>query len=180
MTREEKQQFVVEVRERLERADAVFLTDFTGLDVKAITHLRSEVRRAKGQFLVVKNRLLRRALEDMNGPDLSNWLTGPTGVVFSDETVVDSARVIVDFAKENEGRPVFKVGLMETTVLLPEDFARVSKLPSRDELLSQVAGALEAPLSAFASVIEGKTREFVGLLDALRQQSESSQSGESR
>lgn len=179
MTKEEKYKFVADVKERLARADAVFLTDFTGLDVKAMTSLRREIRNARGQFLVVKNRLLLRALDEMKGPDISTWLTGPTGVVFSDDAVVDSARVIVDFAKENEGRPVFKVGLMETTVLMPEDIVRVSKLPSRDELLSQVAGTLEAPLSAFVSAIEGKTRELAGLVEALRERIES-QNGESR
>ncbi len=179
MTREEKYKFVADVKKRLARADAVFLTDFTGLDVKAMTSLRSEIRKARGQFLVVKNRLLLRALAEMNGPDISTWLTGPTGVLFSEETMVDSARVIVDFAKENDGRPVFKVGLMETTVLMPEDIVAVSKLPSRDELLSQVAGAIEAPLSALVSALEGKTRELAGLVEALRERTES-QDGEAQ
>ena len=177
MTREEKQAFVAEMRDRLSRTEAIFLTDFTGLNVQAMTSLRREVKRVDGEFLVVKNRLFRRAMAETDMPDVSSYLTGPTGVVFSDESVVGAARVVVDFAKENEDRPAFKVGVLETNVLKPEDIVRVSRLPSRDELLSQVAGALGGPMSALVSALSGKTREMAGLIDALRETLESQGSG---
>ena len=177
MTREEKQTFVAEMRERLVRSEAIFLTDFTGLDVKAMTSLRREVRKANGEFLVVKNRLLRRAMAEIDMPDISTYLTGPTGVVFGDDTVVGAARVVVDFAKENEDKPVFKVGVLETTILEPEDIVRVSRLPAREELLSQVAGVLSGPLSAFVAALDGKTQEMAGLIEALGEQVESQGGG---
>lgn len=177
MTREEKQAFVAEMRDRLSRTEAIFLTDFTGLDVQAMTSLRREIRKADGEFLVVKNRLLRRAMAEIDMPDISTYLTGPTGVVFGDESVVGAARVVVDFAKENDDRPVFKVGVLETNVLEPEDIVRVSRLPSREELLSQVAGALGGPMSAFVAALSGKTQEMAGLIDALRETLESQGSG---
>ena len=177
MTREEKQAFVAEMRDRLSRTEAIFLTDFTGLDVQAMTSLRREIKKADGEFLVVKNRLLRRAMAEIDMPDISTYLTGPTGVVFGDESVVGAARVVVDFAKENDDRPVFKVGVLETNVLEPEDIVRVSRLPSREELLSQVAGALGGPMSAFVAALSGKTQEMAGLIDALRETLESQGSG---
>ena len=177
MTREEKQAFVAEMRDRLSRTEAIFLTDFTGLNVQAMTTLRREVKKADGEFLVVKNRLLRRAMAEIDMPDISTYLTGPTGVVFGDESVVGAARVVVDFAKENDDRPVFKVGVLEANVLEPEDIVRVSGLPSREELLSQVAGALGGPMSAFVAALSGKTQEMAGLIDALRETLESQGSG---
>lgn len=177
MTREEKQTWVAEVRDRLSRTEAIFLTDFTGLNVTAMTALRREIRKANGEFLVVKNRLLRRAMAESDMPDISTYLTGPTGVVFSDDSVVGAARVVVDFAKENDDKPVFKVGVLEASVLDPEDILQVSRLPSREELLSQVAGALGGPMSAFAAALSGKTREMAGLIDALRETMESRGSG---
>ena len=177
MTREEKQAFVAEMRDRLSRTEAIFLTDFTGLNVQAMTSLRREVKKVDGEFLVVKNRLLRRAMAETDMPDVSSYLTGPTGVVFSDESVVGAARVVVDFAKENDDRPVFQVGGLETNVLEPEDIVRVSRLPSREELLSEIAGALGGPMSALVAALSGKTQEMAGLIDALREALESQGSG---
>lgn len=173
MTREEKRTFVAEMRDRLARSEAILLTDFTGLDVKAMTNLRREVKKAHGEFIVVKNRLLLRAMAETDMPDISTYLTGPTGVVFGDETVVGTAKVVVDFAKENDDKPVFKVGVLESTVLEPEDIVRVSLLPSREELLSQVAGVLGGPMSAFMGAVTGKTQEMAGLIGALRDKVES-------
>ena len=173
MTREQKQEFISDLQERLARAEAIYLTDFTGLDVQAMTSLRRQLKQSNGEYLVVKNRLLKRAMADSELPDISSYLTGPTGVVFGIDSAVDAAKAVVDFAKENGDRPVFKVGLMESGVLGPEEIAAVSRLPSREELLSQVAGVLSGPLSSLVSVLGGKLQEMAGLADALREQVES-------
>ncbi len=173
MTRAEKEAFVAEFQERLERSEAIFLTDFTGLNVQAMTSLRSQLKKSGGEYLVVKNRLVRRALAETELPDISRFLEGPTGVVFGDDDVVAAARTVTDFAKENEDRPVFKVGVLETTLLDAAQIDRVANLPSRDELLSQVAGVLSAPMSALAGAMSGKLQEMAGLVDALRGERES-------
>lgn len=173
MTREQKREFISDLQERLARAEAIYLTDFTGLDVQAMTTLRRELRKSSGEYLVVKNRLLKRAMANSELPDISSYLTGPTGVVFGIDSAVDAARTVVDFAKENGDRPVFKVGVMESGVLGPEEIAAVSRLPSREELLSQVAGVLAGPLSSFVSVLGGKLQEMAGLAEALRDKMES-------
>ena len=177
MTREEKQAFVAEMRDRLENSQALFLADFTGLDVKALTTLRRELKNANSEFLVVKNRLLRRAMAETDMPDISTYLTGPTGIVFGDDTVVGAAKVVVDFAKENDDKPVFKVGVLDSSVLEPDQIVQVSSLPSREELLSQVAGVLGGPMSAFVAALGGKTQEMAGLVEALRDRMESQAGG---
>ncbi len=168
MTREQKEVFIKEFRDRLNRAEAVYLTDFSGLDVKAMTSLRSQLKKSGGEYLVAKNRLVKRALADTEIPDISDFLVGPTGVVFGDEGIAEAARAVTDFAKENQGRPVFKVGVSGGDVLDVARIARIADLPSRDVLLSQVAGALSAPMTALAGALEAKIRELAGLVEALR------------
>lgn len=167
MTREQKETFVTEFKERAGAAQAIYFTDFTGLDVKALTTLRSEVKKSGGEYLVAKNRLVKRALEGTDIPDVSGFLTGPTGIVFGDTAVVEPAKAIYEFAKEHEDRPAFKVGVLEGTIVDASGFAGISKLPSREGLLSELAGTLMGPLSALVGAMEGKIQEFAGLAESL-------------
>jgi len=173
MTKAEKEAFVAEFQERLGRAEAIFLTDFTGLDVKAMTSLRSRLKKAGGEYLVVKNRLVKRAFADIGAPDISRFLVGPTGVVFGDDDVVAAARTVTEFAKDNGDLPVFKVGVLESSVLDPVQIERVASMPPRGELLSQVAGVLGGPMAGLAGALGGKFQGMAGLVDALREDRES-------
>jgi len=169
MDRAQKETFVSELRERIDRAPVMYLTDFTGLNVKAMTRLRRTLKSSGAEYIVVKNRLARQAFMETEGfPDISESLQGPTGVVFGYEDVVAAAKSVSDFAKENEQRPVFKLGVMEGKVLQPEQIEKLAKLPPREQLLAQLAGALEAPMVAMATVLEAKVQEMAGLLDALK------------
>lgn len=173
MNRTEKETFVVDFRDKIEQAPVIYLTDFTGLDVKAMTSLRQNLRASGVEYLVVKNRLVKRALEGLEVPDISDALLGPTGVVLGYEGVVEPAKIISDFAKEHDGKPVFKLGILDNKVVSVEEIARLAKLPPREQLLAELAGALEAPMAAMASALESKLQEMSGLLDALKQQKES-------
>lgn len=170
MKRDQKETFVAEFQEKVKTAEAVYLTDFTGLDVQAMTTLRSQLRKAGGEYLVVKNRLVKRALSELDVPDLSEHLLGPTGVVFGANEIVPAAKAVADFAKEHDDRPVFKVGIVENGVVNAEEIKRLADLPPREVLLSQLAGALEGPMSALASALGAKLQEVVGLVEALREQ----------
>jgi len=166
MNRTDKQSFVEDFRGRLQDSPAIFLTDFTGLDVKSMTVLRDELRKSGAEYMVVKNRLVRLALEDTGLPDLSEWLIGPTGVIIGHSGPVDAAKAVADFAKSHDDRPAFKVGVLENAVLDPSQLAT---MPNRETLLAMLAGALEAPLAAFAGALEAKMQEMSGLLEALRE-----------
>jgi large subunit ribosomal protein L10 len=168
MKRSAKEAFVAEFRGRLERAPVLYLTDFTGLNVKAMTVLRQKLKESGAEYLVAKNRLVGLALQETELPDLSSALAGPTGIVFGYEDAVGAAKALSDFAREHGDRPVFKLGVFENAVLEPAQIERLAKLPPREQLLAELAGALQAPMAALAGVLEAKLQEMAGLLDAYK------------
>lgn len=172
MKRTDKEQFVADFRDRLGQAPVFYLTDFTGLDVKAMTELRQDLRKVGADYVVVKNRLMKLALEDTEIPDITRALTGPTGVVFGMEGAVEPAKVLSDFAKSHDDRPVFKLGVLEKEVLEPVQIDRLARLPPKEQLLAELAGALEAPMAMLATALEAKLQETSGLLEALRNERE--------
>jgi large subunit ribosomal protein L10 len=170
MDRTQKESFVSDLRERLTKAPVVYLTDFTGLDVKSITQLRRSLKDSGAEYLVVKNRLAKLALEGTELPDISEDLVGPTGMVLGYDDVVAPAKALTDFAKEHDKKPVFKLGILENEVLQPEQIDRIANLPSREQLYAELAGALQAPMAMLATALEGKLQEMAGLLDALKEE----------
>lgn len=172
MNKTEKATFVAEMRERISRAPVMYLTDFTGLNVKSMTVLRQKLRESGAEYLVAKNRLVKLALEETDFPDLGDALTGQTGVVFGYEDVVSAAKVLTEFAKEHDDRPKFKAGVLENKLLDAAQIDALAKLPPKEQLLAELAGAMAAPMAALASVLEAKTQEMSGLLDALKAQKE--------
>lgn len=173
MKLQEKQAVVEELAAKLKDAQAFYLTDFTGLNVKSITDLRARLRRAGAEYVVVKNTLAERALSGLELPEVSRFFVGPTGLVIGRNDAVTAAKVLREFAKENEDRPTIKVGVVERRAVTPEEVVRIATLPPRDQLLAELAGAMEAPLAQLAYVLQSKLVEFVGLLEALRAERES-------
>ena len=173
MNRTEKQAFVDDFREKVQQAPVLYLTDFSGLDVKSMTLLRQQLKASGAEYLVVKNRLVKLAVADVDMPDISEALLGPTGVVLGYGGVVEPAKVVSDFAKEHDDKPVFKLGILDKKIVSAVEIQRLAKLPPREQLLAELAGALEAPMAALVSALEGKVQEMAGLLDALREQKES-------
>ena len=104
MDRTTKESFVSDLRDRINKAPVVYLTDFTGLDVKAMTALRRSIRASGAEYLVVKNRLAKLAFAETDLPDISESLEGPTGMVFGYEDTVAPAKALSDFAKGNDVR----------------------------------------------------------------------------
>jgi large subunit ribosomal protein L10 len=171
MDRTQKESLVSGIRERIDRAPVMYLTDFTGLSVKQMTELRRTLKRSGAEYVVVKNRLAARAVAEAEGmPDLGESLTGPTGLVFGYDDVVGAAKVLSDFAKAHDSKPAFKLGVMDRKLLDPSQIDRLAQLPPREVLLAQLAGAFEAPMAQLAAALGAKLQEMVGLLDALREQ----------
>jgi large subunit ribosomal protein L10 len=172
MNVEQKQAVVVELADKLRNANAFYLTDFTGLNVKRITVLRARLRAAGVEYLVVKNTLAERALADLDLPGIAEHFRGPTALVIGQTDPVTPAKLISDFAKENDNRPAIKAGIVDRRALTAEEVGRLAQLPPREQLLAQLAGALEAPIAQLAYALEAKLQEMVGLLEALRAQRE--------
>ncbi len=173
MERSEKETVIAELRERIDRSPALYLTDFTGLNVKAMTQLRRSLRKSGAEYVVVKNRLARRAFqESADMPDVSSTFAGSTGVVFGYEDAVATAKALSDFAKDHDQRPAVKLGILDRKLLDAAQVARLASLPSRDQLLAELAGAMQAPMAQLAAALEAKVQEMAGLLDALRAERE--------
>lgn len=171
MKRSRKESFIAEFGDRVNQSPTFYLTDFSGLPVKAMTRLRRELRASGAEYMVVKNRLVLRVLQEMemDADAIRDALKGPTGVIVVDGEPVGPAKALAEFAKQHGDRPVFKVGYLEKSVVAAAQFERLTKLPSREQLLAELAGAMEAPMQAFASVLQAKLQETSGLLDALRE-----------
>src|SRR5918993_2952862 len=110
MNKTEKQQLVTELREKIKGAKALYYTDFTGLNVKRMTDLRRRLRRAGVEYVVIKNTLALRAVNESGL--VGERLRGPTGIVVATDAVA-GAKVLTDFAKENDQKPAVKGGLFD-------------------------------------------------------------------
>src|SRR5215468_5481715 len=122
MKRPEKEQLVAELKDKIKGASALYYTDFTGLNVKRMTDLRRRFRKAGVEYVVIKNTLALRAVNESGLTGVR--LRGPTGVVVSKDPVA-AAKLLTDFAKENDQKPAMKGGLLEGTVI---DEKQVKKL----------------------------------------------------
>jgi large subunit ribosomal protein L10 len=172
MTVHQKQPLVDDIASRLESAQGVYLTDFTGLNVKNITELRARLRNAGVDYVVVKNTLAQRALDTLDLPDIAEFFTGPTGLVIGREDAVTAAKVLEEFAKEHDNRPTVKIGIVERRSVTAEEVGRIAQLPPREQLLAELAGAMQAPMAQLVFMMQGLLGEFVGLLEALRAERE--------
>src|SRR3954453_1212620 len=114
MKREEKEKLVAELSQKLNNAQSLSYTDFTGLNVKRMTDLRRRLRKAGVDYVVIKNTLALRAINE--GGLTGTRLRGPTGVVVSKDPVA-AAKVLSDFAKENDQRPAVKGGLLDGAII---------------------------------------------------------------
>lgn len=172
MKLEKKEAAVTELAEKLGSATAFYLTDFTGLNVKNMTSLRAKLRQAGVDYMVVKNTLAQRAVEGLDIPDIASFFNGPTGLVIGVEDAVTAAKVLEDFAKDHDNRPTVKVGVVDRRTVTADQVSRLAKLPPREQLYAELAGAMQAPLSQLAWMLQGIMGEFVGLVEALRAQRE--------
>lgn len=167
---EQKRQVVDELSEKLREAHAFYLTDFSGLSVKSMTDLRARLRRAGVEYLVVKNTLAERALEALDLPNIAEFFRGPTGLVIGRDDAVTAAKVLEEFAREHDNRPAVKAGIVDRRPVTAKDVGRLAKLPPREQLLAELAGAMQAPLAQLVYLLQAKVGEVAGLLDALRNQ----------
>jgi large subunit ribosomal protein L10 len=166
MPRPEKVQAVADIRESLERAQAVFVAEFAGLTVKEQRELRRGLRAAGSEFRVVKMTLARRAADEVGRPAFKSLLGGPAGLAYAYDDPAATARLLRDFARDH-ARLQLKGALFGTEVLLPERVAALADLEPRPVLLARVAGALAAPLAAMAGVLAALPRGLATAMDAL-------------
>lgn len=169
MSKTERQTTVEELTQQLRASPNLYVTDFSGLNVLRMTEFRRRLRAAGVRYVVVKNTLAQRALAANSVTELDEHLTGPTGLVLAGKDPVVAAKVLSEFAREFE-KPKIKGGLVDGRAVTPEQVQRLASLPSREQLLGQLAGTMQAPLAQFAGVMNGMLYQMVGALEALRTQ----------
>lgn len=171
MPRPDKVQAVAEIRDRLEASDAVFLTEYRGIPVKAMGDLRRRLRTAGAEYRVVKMTLARRAVGDLGIEGMDEYLLGPTALAFADDDPVAVAKALSDYARENESL-VIKLGLLAGKVLSPEQVRKLAEIEPREVLLAKIAGAAKAPLQALAGLLSSFTRDAASVMGQLLEKKE--------
>jgi large subunit ribosomal protein L10 len=169
MKRAEKEQLVTELRDKLTNAQSLYYTDFTGLNVKRMTELRRRLKRAGIDYVVIKNTLALRAVNESGL--VGTKLKGPTGLVVGKDPVA-AARVLTEFAKEFEDKPAMKGGMLQGKAIDNAQMKRMASLPSREQMLADLAASMQSPMAAFLGALSGPLYMFAGALDALKTQRE--------
>ena len=171
MKKETKALPVNPLRDELGKSQAVFVTDYMGLNVEKITRLRKSVKAAGGTYKVVKNTLLERASQDLPAHLLEGSFAGPTAVAMAFKDPVAIAKILVDFAKENEKLEI-QTGVLGRQIMSAEDVQALAKMPGREQLLAQMLGSLNAPATNFVGVMAAMLRQLLYVLSAIEKQKE--------
>ncbi len=148
-----KQAQVEELAKELKEAKLVLLTDYRGITVTDVTKLRSELRSANAEYRVIKNNIVKRALDANGEKELDSVLEGPVALITSKEDYLAPAKVIYNFTK---GHDFYKIkgGVVEGKVMTAEEIITLAKLPSRQELLAKLAGALLGNITKLAVALD--------------------------
>src|SRR3569833_451901 len=169
MNRTEKEALVAELRDKIKGATALYYTDFTGLNVKRMTQLRRTLRKADVEYVVIKNTLALRAVNDSGL--VGERLRGPTGLVVTKDAV-GAAKIITDFAKANDQKPAVKGGMFEGKAIDTAQVTTLASMPSREQMLSELGASMQAPMAMFAGAMNSLFLFFVVAVVALRVQRE--------
>lgn len=151
--REEKEQQVAEIAQKLRDSKTTIITDYRGLDVAEVTELRKTLREAGIEYKVLKNTLVRRATAETNLSDADEFLKGPTAIAFGYDDVVAPAKILVDFAKKHNNLEI-KAGVLEGRLVTEEEVKALAALPSREGLLSMLLSVLQAPMRNMALAVK--------------------------
>jgi large subunit ribosomal protein L10 len=168
LNKQSKQQVVTELHEKLQRAKAVFLADFRGMNVGKATELRNELRKAAVEYKVVKNTLLELASRETDKESLHPYFVGPTAVALSYDDPVAAAKVLSRFAKEQQATFKLKAGVLTGKTISVSDIQALADLPSREVLIAKLLGTMQAPTANFVGVLAAVPGSFVRALAAIK------------
>ncbi|MBF8253897.1 MAG: SU ribosomal protein 10P [Deltaproteobacteria bacterium] len=163
----EKAETVAAVHQLLKSAKMAIVTEFRGLSVAQMTNLRREIRGASGEYQVIKNTLVRRALKDTAFGDLEKLLEGPNGWVFGYDDPVVLSKTLIKFADGN-GKLAIKGGMFEGRFMDPAGVKVLSQMPSKPELQARLLAMINAPATQLLRTIQEPGARVVRLLESLR------------
>lgn len=148
-----KQEQVNELAKEMKESNLVLLTDYRGITVEDVTKLRADLRNTNAEYKVIKNNIIRRALDANGEKELDSLLEGPVALVMTKDDYLAPAKVIYNFTKDHDFYKI-KGGIVEGKVMSAEEIITLAKLPSRQELLSKLAGSLLGNITKLAAVLD--------------------------
>ena len=149
----QKEEEVNKLLEKLKQAKVIILTDYRGINVADVTKLRTDLRNVNSEYKVIKNNIIKRAL-DANGENgLDDLLEGPTAIIIGTEDYLEPSKIIYNFSKKNDFYKI-KGGIIDGKVMTTEEIITLAKLPSRQELIAKLAGALLGNITKLAATLD--------------------------
>jgi large subunit ribosomal protein L10 len=158
---------VAELKEQIEGSSALLLTEYRGLTVSEITELRSSLRDGGAKFAVIKNTLMKRALEQTDASELGSLLDGPSAMAFVRDDPVAAAKSVTSAAKKFPAL-ILKGGFVEGRLLSADQAKALADLDSREVMLSKLAGLMKSEMSRAAAVFQATQTRFLSLLEAFK------------
>lgn len=144
---------VEQLAKRIKESKLVLLANYCGINVEQDTELRREVRKAGGEYSVIKNNIIKRAFEECGIKGIEEHFEGPIALITSEEDYLSPSKAIYNFAKDNKFYEL-KVGIVEGEIKTSEEILIIAQLPSREELLAKLAGVLLANISKLAVALD--------------------------
>lgn len=167
-TRSERNADIEELENEFRDATGIFLADNNKITVEKVTKLRADLRKEGIHFIVVKNTLAREAANRVGKGALSSHFKGPTAVAITKKDGAVPAKLIRDFQKDNKDLLSVKIAMVDGSIFYANDVEKLADLPSREVLLAQLLGTLQAPIGKFAGVLNGILSGLVGTLEAVK------------
>ena len=171
MKLEQKKTIVKDLQEKFSKKEILIVTDYKGLNVQDVNSLRRKLREAGTEYQVVKNSLLVRACKDTDVEILKDYFTGPSAIALSYDDPVAPAKLLTEFAKENNKLEI-KVGVMNGKVLDLSKINELSSLPSHEVLLGQLLSVMNGVPSSLVRALGDVPRKMLNLLQAIKEQKE--------
>lgn len=166
-----KQALVDEIKEKIQGAHSIVLLNNNGINVEDVTALRAKYRQANVDYKVYKNTMLRRAFQELGYDGLDEVLKGPSAVAFGMEDPASAAKISSEFVKDHDSLEI-KSGIVDGRVIGVEEVEALAKLPTKEVLIAQVLGGLNAPIQGLANVLTGNLRGLAIVLQRIAEKQE--------
>jgi len=176
LNRREKEQVISDLGERVKGFRAAVLTNYRGLNVEQLNHLRQRLREEKISYHVVKNTLMKLASKGTDLEKLDNYFEGPTAIAISYGDPVLLAKILSEFVRTQPSLEI-KVGLIQGKVASPEEVKALATMPSREVLFGQILGGIQGPAIQLGAVIYSAIQQVLGTIQARADQLAESESG---
>lgn len=167
MPTERKREIVAELTEKLSRTQFAVVADYRGMTVEEITRLRGKLYETGAEVIIAKNTLLRIAAHETGRSALDSLLTGPTAIMFAYDDVAATAKVLQDYLRDSAGKFAVRGGLLGASLLAADDLEQVAKMPSRQQVLAEIVGGIQSPLSGLVGVVNAPVADVVGCVNAV-------------